>query len=86
MDYANYYHCIYNFLLPILYIRKYHTKFIFTIWYYLILLFILINIVFDVVGMAVTSADEKVFHSMNSRKVRGANIAVKMVKKRRKSI
>lgn len=46
----------------------------------LILLFILINIVFDVVGMAVTSADEKVFHSMNSRKVRGANIAVKMVK------
>lgn len=30
--------------------------------------------------MAVTSADEKVFHSMNSRKVRGANIAVKMVK------
>lgn len=46
----------------------------------LILLFIFVNIVFDVVGMAVTSADEKVFHSMNSRKVRGANVAVKMVK------
>ena len=46
----------------------------------LILLFIFINILFDIIGMAVTSADEKVFHSMNSRKVRGANIAVKMVK------
>ncbi len=46
----------------------------------LILLFIFINILFDIIGMAVTSADEKVFHSMNSRRVRGANIAVKMVK------
>ena len=46
----------------------------------LILIFILINIISDVIGMAVTAADEKVFHSMNSRKVRGANIAVKMVK------
>ncbi len=46
----------------------------------LILLFILINIIFDVVGMAVTSAEEKVFHSMNSRKVKGADIAVKMIK------
>lgn len=46
----------------------------------LILIFILINILFDVIGMAVASADEKVFHSMNSRKVRGANIAVKIVK------
>ena len=45
----------------------------------LILLFILINIVFDIVGMAVTSAEEKVFHSMNSRKVKGADIAVKMI-------
>ena len=46
----------------------------------LILLFILINIIFDIVGMAVTSAEEKVFHSMNSRKVKGADIAVKMIK------
>lgn len=46
----------------------------------LILIFILINILFDVIGMAVASADEKVFHSMNSRKVRDANIAVKIVK------
>lgn len=40
------------------------------------LLFILIGIIFDIVGVAVTSADEKVFHSMNSRKVKGAKIAV----------
>lgn len=46
----------------------------------LILLFILINIIFDIVGMAVTAAEEKIFHSMNSRKVKGADIAVKMIK------
>lgn len=44
------------------------------------LIFILIGILFDIVGVAVTSADEKVFHSMNSRKVRGADIAVKFKK------
>lgn len=47
---------------------------------FLILLFIFISILFDIIGVAVTSSEEKVFHSMNSRKVRGANIAVKMVK------
>lgn len=46
----------------------------------LTLLFILIGVLFDIVGVAVTSADEKVFHSMNSRKVRGANVAVKFKK------
>ena len=40
------------------------------------LLFILLGILFDIVGVAVTSSNESVFHSMNSRKVRGANIAV----------
>lgn len=44
------------------------------------LLFVLIGVFFDIVGVAVTSADEKVFHSMNSRKVRGANIAVRFKK------
>lgn len=44
------------------------------------LLFILIGILFDVIGVAVTSADEAVFHSMNSRKVKGASIAVKLKK------
>lgn len=44
------------------------------------LLFILIGVVFDIIGVAVTAADEKVFHSMNSRKVKGANVAVKFKK------
>lgn len=44
------------------------------------LLFIVIGIIFDIVGVAVNSADEKVFHSMNARKVRGANVAVKFKK------
>ena len=40
------------------------------------LLFIFLGILFDIVGVSVTSSDEKVFHSMNSRKVKGASIAV----------
>ena len=39
-----------------------------------------IGVVFDIIGVAVTAADEAVFHSMNSRKVKGANIAVKFKK------
>lgn len=44
------------------------------------LIFIFIGILFDIVGVAVTSADEKVFHSMNSRRVFGAKVAVKFKK------
>lgn len=40
------------------------------------LLFIGIGILFDIVGVSVTGADEAVFHSMNSRKVKGASVAV----------
>lgn len=47
---------------------------------FITLLFILIGVCFDIIGVAVTSADEKVFHSMNSRKVKGANVAVKFKK------
>lgn len=42
----------------------------------LVLVFILIGIIFDMIGVAVTSADEKPFHSMNSRRIKGADIAV----------
>ncbi len=42
--------------------------------------FIVIGIIFDIVGVAVNSADEKVFHSMNSRQVRGSRVAVKFKK------
>lgn len=44
------------------------------------LLFIFIGILFDIVGVAVTSADEAVFHSMASRRVKGASTAVKLKK------
>lgn len=42
----------------------------------IVVIFIALGIVFDMIGVAVTSADEKPFHSMNSRKVKGADIAV----------
>ena len=42
----------------------------------LTLLFIFVGVLFDLIGVAVTSANEKVFHSMNSRKVLGAKVAV----------
>lgn len=45
-----------------------------------VILFVIAGLVFDMIGVAVTSADEKPFHSMNSRKVRGADIAVKFKK------
>ena len=44
------------------------------------LLFIFIGVLFDIVGVAVTAAEESVFHSMASRKVKGANVAVKFKK------
>ena len=46
----------------------------------LTLVFILIGVILDTVGVAVTAADEAVFHSMSSRKVRGAALAVKFKK------
>ena len=46
----------------------------------LIFLFILLGIIFDMIGVAVTASDEAPFHSMSARKVKGANIAV-MLKK-----
>lgn len=46
----------------------------------ILITFIFIGIIFDMIGVAVTSADEKPFHSMNSRKVSGAKIAVKLKK------
>lgn len=40
------------------------------------LIFVFIGILFDIIGVSVTSADESVFHSMSSRKVFGASQAV----------
>jgi len=46
----------------------------------ILILFIVIGIVFDMIGVAVTSADEEPFHSMSSRKVKGAKTAVRLKK------
>jgi len=43
-------------------------------------LFILLGIVFDIVGVAVTSGDAVAFHSMSSRKIKGGKIGVKLMK------
>lgn len=43
-------------------------------------LFIILGIVFDIIGVAVTSGDEVAFHSMSARKVKGGKIGVKLMK------
>ena len=46
----------------------------------ILLVIIFIGIVFDIVGMAVATADEKPFHSMAARKVPGAQEAIKLLR------
>ena len=46
----------------------------------ILLTIIMVGIVFDVIGVAVTSADEKPFHSMAARKVAGAQEAIKLLR------
>ena len=46
----------------------------------ILLIIILIGILFDVIGMAVASADEKPFHSMAARKVPGALEAIRLLR------
>lgn len=41
---------------------------------------VLLGIIFDIVGVAVTSADEKPFHSMAARKVHGAQEAIALLR------
>lgn len=41
---------------------------------------VFIGIIFDVIGVAVTSADERPFHSMAARKVPGAQEAIKLLR------
>lgn len=45
----------------------------------ILIIFIAIGILFDMIGVAVTSSDEAPFHSMNSRKVKGADTAVMLL-------
>lgn len=46
----------------------------------ILLAIVLIGIIFDVIGMAVASADEKPFHSMAARKVPGALEAITLLR------
>ena len=46
----------------------------------ILLAIVLIGILFDVIGVAVTSADEKPFHSMAARKVAGAQESIRLLR------
>lgn len=46
----------------------------------IILVFIAISILFDMIGVAITAAEEKPFHSMASKKVQGASHSVRFLK------
>ena len=47
----------------------------------ILFIIVLIGIFFDIVGVAVTSADESPFHSMAARKVPGAQEAIRLLRK-----
>ena len=47
----------------------------------ILLAIIFLGIVFDIIGMAVATADEKPFHSMAARKVPGAQEAIRLLRK-----
>ncbi|MBQ8579769.1 MAG: hypothetical protein IJ448_03645 [Oscillospiraceae bacterium] len=46
----------------------------------ILLVIILIGIIFDIIGMAVATADEKPFHAMAARKVPGAKEAIALLR------
>ena len=46
----------------------------------ILLVIILIGIIFDIIGMAVASADEKPFHAMAARKVPGAKASIRLLR------
>lgn len=51
-----------------------------TVAFIILLAIVLIGILFDIVGVAVTSADEKPFHSMAARKVPGAQESIRLLR------
>lgn len=48
--------------------------------FFILLCIVLLGIVFDIIGVAVTSAEEKPFHSMAARKVPGALDAIRLLR------
>ena len=51
---------------------------------FLVLIFILIGVIFDIIGLAVATADEKIFHSMATKKVKGAKKAINLINQKYK--
>lgn len=49
-----------------------------------LLIVILIGIIFDMIGVAVTTCAEYPFHAMASRKIKGAKTAIKLIKNKDK--
>lgn len=48
--------------------------------FFILLVVILIGILFDLVGVAVTIADEESFHAKASKKIKGAKTAIKLIR------
>lgn len=46
-----------------------------------LLAIVLLGILFDIIGMAVTAAEEKPFHSMAAKKMPEANVAIRLVRR-----
>ena len=46
----------------------------------LLILFIVIGIIFDMIGVAVTTCDIKAFHSMNAKKIYHAKTGIRLIK------
>ena len=45
----------------------------------IVVLFVFVGVLFDMIGVAITSASIAPFNSMNSKRVRGANVAIKLL-------
>ena len=50
-----------------------------TISIFLVLIFILLGVIFDMIGLAVATAEEKTFHSMATNNVKGAKTAINFI-------
>lgn len=52
--------------------------------FFVLFLFILLGILFDIIGVAVASSDERPFHSMAAKKVKGAKQAIVLIRNSQK--
>lgn len=51
-----------------------------TVAFLILLVIVMLGILFDIIGMAVATADEKPFHSMAARRVPGAQEAIRLLR------